>query len=662
MEKLMEVLSLKIKTNQYLKNREHGLLLREALGFIIMILILGSCGRSVTDSAIRDWDISIVPSSIRVDPVKTEVIEERFDAVPQNKSRKNLIKENWIYDGQQATLHSARGEYISFQLVLTNNSAEVLEGIDVEMEPFRSDEGYLGIEPELFLEWSVEVQTPSGGYPKSSLGKGWYPDALIPFEYIQLTEPSGRWIYPLNLPDFNNRIEDQKSLIIWVDQYVPFYKEDAKPGTYTSEIKVKIQDQVKDIPVNLVVWDFAIPNENEFRANLHHGMLHSLDENLELQIYQLLKRNRITGVDPRYRPELTVSANGDVNYGWDDFDNRLMKYFTGEAFTKAYGYEYGPGYGEPIEKFLLPFDVYHTRRESGGWPDIGKPDVERNPENRAIYVSAVSKFREHILNYIDPEKTLLTTYIDALDESYYPEAWDRMVYFGDLLNEYFPETDHRVDGGFSEEAMEVIKNSIDSWASHTINYNSDEVKKYREEYGIKDWIYGSMIYESRVNSWVGSSTYIDLPLVNERAISWASYKYDAYSWISWGIGAGWRAAWYDPETWKDYRDDRDERQEQKILNGNGCLLYAPNIIPNVRAACPSIRLKNMRNGVQEYEYLKLLESLSPDGDHVMDIVNSIINEPFGQDAIGVIDIWSFDAEEWDQLRIQIGKQIEELIY
>ena len=635
--------------------------LKAALIFFILIIILGSFGKEKNESGLSDWEISIIPSSIRVDPVTTEIIEERFDAVPQKKSWTNLLEKNWIFNGSLATLHSSRGEYISFQLVLTNNSTKVLEGIVVEMEPFRNDEGCLGIEPELFLEWSVEIKTPSGGYPKSSLGKGWYPDALIPFDYIQQTNPAGRWIYPLNLPDFNNRIENQKSLIIWVDQYVPFDREDAKPGTYTSEITVKIRDQVKSIPVNLVLWDFAIPNENKLRANLHHSMLYNLDENLELQIYQLLKRNRISAVDTRYRPELTVSANGDVNFFWDDFDSRLGKYFTGAAFTKEYGYEYGPGYGEPIENFLLPFDAYHTKRGTGGWPDVGKPDVERNPENRAIYISAVTQFRDHILKYINPDKTLLTAYINALDESYYPEAWDRMVYYGDLINEYFPEADHRVDGGFGEEAMEVIKNSIDSWASHTINYNSEEVRKYREEYGIKDWIYGSLIYESRVNSWVGSSTYIDLPLVNERAISWATFKHDAYSWIYWGIGAGWRAAWYDPETWKDYRDDRDERAEQKILNGNGCLLYAPDIIPNVSAACPSIRLKNMRNGIQEYEYLKLLESHGSGRDQVMEIVNSIINEPFGRNSIGIIDIWSFNTEEWDQLRIQIGNQIEELI-
>jgi len=229
-----------------------------------------------------------------------------------------------------------------------------------------------------------------------------------------------------------------------------------------------------------------------------------------------------------------------------------------------------------------------------------------------------------------------------------------------MFKEYFPESYFRIDGSYGEDAMKVVRPSISSWGAHTINYNYDEIGEIRDA-GIKDWIYGSMIYESRVNSWVGSSTYIDLPLVNERAISWSTFKYGTYSWLSWGIGAGWMAAWYDPETWKDYRDDRDERQEQKILNGNGCLLYAPNIVPNVGVVCPSIRLKNIRNGIQEYEYLTLLKRLTPDSNAVHEVVNEIINEPFGRNAIGVIDVWNFNAEEWDKKRVQLGSQIHSVL-
>ncbi len=89
------------------------------------------------------------------------------------------------------------------------------------------------------------------------------PDALIPFKYIQddSSKAKGRLIYPLWLPDFNNRIDNQRSLLIWVDQYIPFTYEDAKPGTYSANISVTIAGRTQKIPVGLTIWNFAIPNE-----------------------------------------------------------------------------------------------------------------------------------------------------------------------------------------------------------------------------------------------------------------------------------------------------------------------------------------------------------------------------------------------------------------
>jgi len=636
--------------------------MRNFLKLILVSIFFTGCYSSTTQNTESSWDICVIPSSIRLDPSTNEVLDFKFNTPKQkNAFVGNILDKNWIYDGDQVTLQAARGEYVSFQLVLTNYTGSTLKAINVEMEPFSNDNSRVKINPELFLEWAVEVKTLSTGYPKASLGTGWYPDALIPFKYIQMdsTEVHRRWTYPLELPDFNNRIDNQKSMIVWIDQYIPFEYEDAKPGTYKSMISVAIGTEVQEIPIELNIWDFAIPNENLLKASLQHeGFLSRNSEKQELAVHQLFKRNRIGLMDPTYDPELKILDNGKILLNWTWIDDRLEKYFTGEAFTSEYGYDYGPGYGEPIETFILPFDVY-GKHGTPGWPDIGKPDVERNPENISLYRKVIKEVRDHLQTMVDPEKTELFVYLNGLDESYFPEAWDRMVYFGDIFKEDYPEVSFRIDGSYSEEAMEVVQNSISSWAAHTINYNYDEVQKY-QEMGINDWLYGPMLYEARVNSWSGSSTFIDLPLVNDRAISWSSWKYNTYSWISWGVGAGWVSAWYDPETWKDtykFGSDSDAGYTYKKLNGNGMLIYSGGIVPNVNGPCPSIRLKTMRNGVQEYEYMRLLSELDGNNNRVDEIVNSIIYDPFGNRSIGNLDVWSFEAEKWDQKRIQIGELI-----
>jgi len=633
--------------------------------FVVLLIICSfcSCSSPRNDFSGSGWTVSVIPSSVRLDPTSNEIIDNRFVLLKGNKDvNSDILKKNSIYDGNTVSLHAARGEYISFQLVLTSLTKETLDNIRVGMIPFRKGEDEFSIKPELFLEWAVEVKTPSTGYPVASLGNGWYPDALIPFQYIQddSSRVRWRWTYPLWLPDFNNRIDDQKSLVIWIDQYIPFLRNEAAPGTYSSELAITIKGLTRKIPVSLTVWDFALPNENRFRAGLQHeGFTRNMTGRNELEIYQLLKRNRISMLDPTYEPELEVRSNGNIVIDWKALDERLDKYFTGKAFTAEYGYNYGPGYGEPIETFVLPFDVA-GKHGTKGWPDIGGPGVERNPSNRAIYTECIRKVRDHYKNIIDPDKTGITVYLNGLDESYFLEAWSRMVYYGDIFRELYPEADFRIDGGYSEEAMAIVKNSISAWASHTIEYDYETVKKY-QDMGIKVWLYGPLLYESKVNSWVGSSTFLDLPLVNDRAISWSCWKYRTYSWLSWGAGAGWVNGWYDPESWKDASKARPESEAEftyKKINGNALLIYAAGVVPNVNGPCPSIRLKAMRDGVQEYEYLRLLSEADGNTHRADSIVNEIIHEPFGPKSIGNLDVWSFDAGKWDAQRIAMGRMIE----
>jgi hypothetical protein len=235
-----------------------------------------------------------------------------------------------------------------------------------------------------------------------------------------------------------------------------------------------------------------------------------------------------------------------------------------------------------------------------------------------------------------------------------------MVDYGTLFHKYFPEVHYRVDGGYSPEAMEIIHKSIDYLSAHTLNYNLATIEKYRA-LGVKDWLYGPMIYETRVNGWVGSSTFLDLPLVNDRAISWSCWKYGTTSWLGWGIAYAWQRAWYDPELWKDvykHGAEMDHVFDHKKTNGNALLVYAPGIVPNVSGVCPSIRLKMMRDGVQEYEYLKMLASLDGNKLRADSVVNILVGEPFGDRAIGRLDVWKYDAEKWDEARRNIGLLIQ----
>jgi hypothetical protein len=73
----------------------------------------------------------------------------------------------------------------------------------------------------------------TSGYERSSLGPGWYPDALLPQRHGHLH--SG---FPFSVPDLYNNIPDQKNQALWIDLFIPYDREVAPPGRYTGDLGV----------------------------------------------------------------------------------------------------------------------------------------------------------------------------------------------------------------------------------------------------------------------------------------------------------------------------------------------------------------------------------------------------------------------------------------
>ncbi len=87
------------------------------------------------------WSVSVIPPSVRLDPTSNEIIDHRFLLQESREAgNSNILKENLIYDGKRVSLHAARGEYISFQLVLTNNTGKTLKNIRIEMPEFAGNQ------------------------------------------------------------------------------------------------------------------------------------------------------------------------------------------------------------------------------------------------------------------------------------------------------------------------------------------------------------------------------------------------------------------------------------------------------------------------------------------------------------------------------------------
>jgi len=264
----------------------------------------------------------------------------------------------WDAANNKVILRAARNEVVAFQLIL-ERLLSGLTNVAVQVSDLAGP-GLIPASPnvELFRCWYVPA---SGVY---------YPDACIPL--------SAPFASTFNIPNPVNGISGQRNQSVWVDIYVP---KGASPGTYTGTITVTAAQlsEPLQISLELLVRNWQLPDEIGFIVDLngYHnpwGWSGSGQNYLdtELRYFQLghkhrqnvntvpyshtLNSDKSPRVDSNRVPTLTGSgANIHVAPGgWDAFDAEFGRFLDGSAFTPAMGYT-GPGMGTPIPAFYTPF-------------------------------------------------------------------------------------------------------------------------------------------------------------------------------------------------------------------------------------------------------------------------------------------------------------------
>ncbi len=606
-------------------------------------------GGAVKSSHVEVWATG---DGARVNPETGRYFVDRTD-IHKDYPTGDYRKRNAVWDAARGrvTLHAGRNEFVSFQVVV--GSARPAAGIRVRLDELAGPGGarLSGRNVALLKAWYVRVEKPSNGYSRTSLGSGWYPDALLPAGEAGAVS--------LGIPDPNNHIgATQRNHAVWVDVYIPRDRAAAPPGEYAGTLTVSWDGGSREIDVRLGVWDFALPDEIHCRGDIWNGSLRGMEPQDERLWYQMARRHRFQPGVAYYRPKLTVEG-GKVTIDWADYDRRLAGYLDGSAFTAKHGY-WGPGRGVAIGHILLPFDCSHGRRQHG-WP-LAEPKAGRTGEFEAVWVETARQFRAHF--DADPKKRKVrkVVFLGHLDESYNDAAYEKMIYYCKLLRKGFGEGwfDYRIDGGYSFAAMEKLHPYVGLWVCHTAGYDADKMAHFRK-LGVEPWFYGPMVYERRGNSACGSNTFTDLDLLTCRGVGWAAWKLGS-GYCQWEFDA-----FYDDERKlrrptrpyeKAWTRAMNCRYGGKEFNGSGLLIYRGALVGS-RAPLATIRLKAHRRGFQDYEYFRLLKQAGL-GERADELVNGVCHTvPFGGRNYGNVNVWKHDPEAWDAVRIQAGKLLHE---
>ena len=226
-----------------------------------------------------------------------------------------------------ANLAAAQNEFESFHVVVTGQAA----GVTMSLGALADGAGHTisGRDVVLYREALVNVATQTGG----DGGTGLWPDALIPD--VDPIAGEKRNAFPFDVP-----VNESRAVL--VDVHVP---QGAPAGTYTGTLHVT-GGVVQDVAVQLTVWDFAIPSTSTLRTAyglawngpcVGHGdgscSGGASDLALRARYVQAALDNHVSIHQPFATAVLNSSGAGD----WSAFDQYAGPFLDGTANTRLAG-------------------------------------------------------------------------------------------------------------------------------------------------------------------------------------------------------------------------------------------------------------------------------------------------------------------------------------
>lgn len=495
-----------------------------------------------------------------------------------------------------ADLLAARNEFESIQLVVHAGDAP-LRDLTVSLRGPLAGEGAVipASSVTIYRVAYVPVRTPSDleGAP------GPWPDPLVPA--VDPVVGEARSAFPVDVPAGENRVA-------WVDVLVPL---DAPPGVYRGTLDVRAQGFASEVPLRLTVLALQLPSTATLRTSFGLSVracpglagercqtVPGLDARLRARFVRVALDHRITLANPQATS--LVAGRPD---GVEEFRTIFLPFFDGTAGTRLPGAR------------LTTFQVNaHTDRNIAGW----KAEVERDGLGDRAYVwSCDEPF--FFPRYGDPPGNwkLCRAKLEA-DHAVWPDA-PKMVTAHIQTSE---------DAG-TTGLIDIMTLNIEllHGRDDAIYLRGDQRPLYdpflatgprRKEL----WLYSACGShgctrndDPQTSGWAGGFQ-IDGPGSQTRALGWLVFTYRMSGLLYYDTVMQLARAWDD--------------QYQFSGNGEGTLFY-PGTPDRIGGTEPvpveSIRLKLLRDGLEDYEYLAFLGSHGR-GEDARRIARRLFPAPF----------------------------------
>ncbi len=486
-----------------------------------------------------------------------------------------------------ARITAARNEKEPLQLAI--RSAAALSRVRVQVEPPANRQGQSLPAPTVNVVGYVPIDHPTSYY--STKTPAWH--RKYPTAPGSCDGWAGLWPDPL-LPRDTFDLAANATQPVWLTVSVP---KDAAPGDYTGTVRLLHGSQViREIPYTVHVWNFTLPDESHVKAIYdcrQWGGVWQVEglspEESRRRFWRFMAERRVCPDTIHPAPILSY-RDGQVTADFTAFDQAAEYYFNELKLPHAYtpGYFYLFGWGLP------PAEKFGQQPYEGTYPFEGADRSKLRPEFKQAYQACLKVYWDHLKEKGWDKKVVL--YISDEPFADRPEIVAQMKALCAMIREVDPEIPIYCSTWNHVPAWD---GSLTVWGLGHYGLVAPEKLKQIREGGARLW-------------WTTDGQMCtDTPYCAvERLLPHYCFKYGAEAYEFWGID--WLT--YDPYRWgwHSYIHQTDAPGNSywvRYPNGDGFLAYPGGPIGH-DGPVSSVRLEQAREGVEDYEYLYLLQNLA----------------------------------------------------
>jgi len=474
---------------------------------------------------------------------------------------------------REARLAAARGEWEAFQVLV--RSDRPVKGIRLVPGDLKGPGGSVirAADARLYRQHQFHLTRPT--YRNKNFRPGWYPDPLIPFRHPLTREPlaGGRFVaVPFDLPAGQTHG-------FFVDIYAP---PGIPAGDYSGAYRLVATDSTSvEIPVKLTVWDFTLPAvptlktafgspARRMRAYYRWRARAGKEKEptdwaaIEAQCAELLSRHRFNATPPP--GTIAPQPQPDGSFRIPDDQIEAFKRFVERYHVNAFCVPHPRGVVKDPEKERAKLEAWLHSWDAVA-AALGRPDfvfytyLKDEPNDQEAY-RYVQKWGRAVKRARSVVKVLVVE-----------QTWPQEPTWGTLYG------------------------AVDIWCPLFSLFDPESAAR-RQALGETIWTYTALCQRRPTPWW-----HTDYPLLNYRVPAWIAWHYRIRGLLYWGGMSYWRGV-EDP--WTDPANYKHRGGKGPVFNGEGMLVY-PGRAAGYEGIAPSLRLKALRDSIEDYEYLALAE-------------------------------------------------------